>query len=296
VIEIPSHLPDWVGPEYREFVRDFGLSETVSEEEKAEGIEQVERVILNRGVVRLWRTLSDASIENIFRPREHGNRIQFLAGCIHVGFWGFGHESMPKTRRLHIASRAAKKLSEVKSLLEELSEPDHYSINSIVRDATDEFVEDRFRTELESFNLIWNADGHDFVSPEILRLAIPAISRVAKNFYGDAAFWNFGETADILSDGLKQWANRSRSIQKPGHPNARRLFFIRSLVRDFTENFGKLWRGETLELTSVFFDCADLDEAAITKLAPDPRRKRLNQSAKNPHIDSGESIDGDSGP
>jgi hypothetical protein len=57
-------------------------------------------------------------------------------------------------------------------------------------------------------------------------------------------------------------------VTKPDHPNAKRLYFIRSLTRSFVEAYGRPMRKETLALTSIFFDCEGLDEAAMSRLAP----------------------------
>ncbi|MGV8955570.1 MAG: hypothetical protein ACOH2M_31040 [Cypionkella sp.] len=57
-------------------------------------------------------------------------------------------------------------------------------------------------------------------------------------------------------------------IKKPNDRNAKRLYFLRVLTSSLSAEFGSPCRGAALALASVYFDCSDLDEASISKLAP----------------------------
>lgn len=59
-------------------------------------------------------------------------------------------------------------------------------------------------------------------------------------------------------------------LKKPNDPNAKRLYFLRVMTRSFTQVFGRdrPHREATLRLAEIYFDCSDLDEAAVSTLAP----------------------------
>jgi len=62
-------------------------------------------------------------------------------------------------------------------------------------------------------------------------------------------------------------------LAMPNDKNALRLYFIRKLTDWFFREFGKVLRGETLKIASIYFDCSDIDEAALSRLAPNPRER-----------------------
>lgn len=77
------------------------------------------------------------------------------------------------------------------------------------------------------------------------------------------------ETLEMLSEAAEYWKEAgSQPLAKPNHKNAARLYFIRVLTEHFVRSFGKPMRELTLNLTSVYFDCSDIDEAALSNLAP----------------------------
>lgn len=57
-------------------------------------------------------------------------------------------------------------------------------------------------------------------------------------------------------------------IKKPNDPNARRLYFLRTITKKLAYEFGGPCRSVALSLAGVYFDCTDLDEASVSKLAP----------------------------
>lgn len=77
------------------------------------------------------------------------------------------------------------------------------------------------------------------------------------------------EVLEMLSDAAQFWKESgSQPLAKPHHKNAARLYFIRSMTSAFFGKFGRPMRALTLDLASVYFDCDDLDEAALSNLAP----------------------------
>ena len=71
-----------------------------------------------------------------------------------------------------------------------------------------------------------------------------------------------------LVQGATHFAELETIIKKPNDPNARRLYFLRKVTGMLVSEFGSPCRGVALALASAYFDCSDLDEASISKLAP----------------------------
>lgn len=76
------------------------------------------------------------------------------------------------------------------------------------------------------------------------------------------------ELFDTLLEAAELFESMPAKLHRPKNANARRLYFLRSMTYQFQRNFGSPCRKQTLSLASIFFDCADLDEAAVSKLAP----------------------------
>lgn len=73
---------------------------------------------------------------------------------------------------------------------------------------------------------------------------------------------------DLLPIACETWGEDKPILPKPNDPRANRLFFIRMISNWFEEYYDSGLRAQTLALTSVFFDCDDLDPSVISKLAP----------------------------
>ncbi|KQZ56447.1 hypothetical protein ASD53_12935 [Lysobacter sp. Root559] len=73
---------------------------------------------------------------------------------------------------------------------------------------------------------------------------------------------------EALISGAERFAESDTLLKKPNDKNADRLYFIRSLNRKFCVEFRSPCRAAVLALTSEYFDVTDLDEAALSKLAP----------------------------
>jgi len=80
--------------------------------------------------------------------------------------------------------------------------------------------------------------------------------------------FNLGAIFDAIRCGADYFSTREPIIKKPNDKNANRLHFIRKLNNSLCDEFGSPCRSAALVLTSAFFDCSDLDEAALSKLAP----------------------------
>ena len=88
------------------------------------------------------------------------------------------------------------------------------------------------------------------------------------------------EILAMLADAAQWWEEDGKqTLAKPNHKNAARLYFIRELTKHFVSYYGKPLRDLTLTLTSVYFDCSDLDVAALSHLAP------VSEQMKHRHRD-----------
>lgn len=79
---------------------------------------------------------------------------------------------------------------------------------------------------------------------------------------------DFDEIMNSLIYACDHWDELPTKLHRPAGANAKRLYFLRAMTNHFQRHFGTPCRKQTLALASVFFDCSDLDEATISKLAP----------------------------
>jgi hypothetical protein len=79
---------------------------------------------------------------------------------------------------------------------------------------------------------------------------------------------DFDEIMKVLIDASEHFEELPTKLHRPAGVNARRLYFLRAMTNHFQRSLGAPCRKQTLALASIFFDCSDLDEAAISKLAP----------------------------
>lgn len=87
---------------------------------------------------------------------------------------------------------------------------------------------------------------------------------------------NMDDVLAAIVEGGEWFAESQTLIKKPNDPNAKRLYFLRMLTRKLCDEFGSPCRAASLALTSVYFDCGDLSEASISKLAPVEKRKPVD--------------------
>lgn len=82
-------------------------------------------------------------------------------------------------------------------------------------------------------------------------------------------------------DEAAEWvADTDTVIKKPNDSNAKRLYFLRKITGALVGEFGSPCRSAALALASVYFDCSDLDEAAVSKLAPVVKPQPVEISAE----------------
>lgn len=79
---------------------------------------------------------------------------------------------------------------------------------------------------------------------------------------------DLGALFDAIKYGAELFSQQETIVKKPNDKNASRLYFIRKLNRSLCSEFDSPCRSAALAITSAFFDCSDLDEAALSKLAP----------------------------
>lgn len=262
-MNFPDWTPKWVAEEFRQDFSDIGVQEndwTGGDEQSRDWLVQV----INSPDARIvWESLDK------FPEREA--RLAELAAFIWSAHWGFGHVATKKSEREKIAKDARKHVAALVVSLDRMTKQDWFAMNSTVGSFVDVSVPKRVRNAVEDFHRIYNddPDSPGYVPIDTLQRAMPAIQQVAKFFVGDAIWVDLQyHLLEGLCGSLDKWADSDAIVTKPDHPNAKRLYFLRSLTSSFVEAYGRPMRKETLALASVFFDCEGLDEAAISRLAP----------------------------
>lgn len=92
------------------------------------------------------------------------------------------------------------------------------------------------------------------------------------------------EALETIAQGSQMWKEFASDppLAKPNHKNADRLYFIRRMTSHFVRSYGRPLREVTLGLASIYFDCDDLEVAALSNLAPvNPKHKKLYESRKS---------------
>lgn len=85
--------------------------------------------------------------------------------------------------------------------------------------------------------------------------------------------YDLGAFFDAIRCGADSFSRQETIVKKPNDKNANRLHFIRKLNKALCGEFDSPCRSAALVITSALFDCSDLDEAALSKLAPRSRAK-----------------------
>lgn len=260
-MEFPSWTPQWVRDE---FVQLSQSEDWIEDPHDSESKDLIATVIQSPESRMIWESLGRM-------PAKGNNRVAELASFVWAAHWGFGHNAIKKAEKAKIARDARRHAEALIACLSKLTTQDYFALNSIVGSFADISMTRRMPEAVNDFHMIWNddPDAATFVPQDTIRRAAPAIHRIASNaisecLYSDAAYHLLGG----LCGSLDKWADRQHEVTKPDHKNAKRLYFIRAISHDFNANYGRPLRKETLALASVFFDCSDLDEAAISRLAP----------------------------
>ncbi|BCT93522.1 hypothetical protein LYSHEL_25460 [Lysobacter helvus] len=71
-----------------------------------------------------------------------------------------------------------------------------------------------------------------------------------------------------VNDAVSGWATTKPIVERPNSGDAERRYFLRRFTYLFRYWYGQPLRANTLAVTSIFFDCSDLDESTVATLAP----------------------------
>lgn len=78
----------------------------------------------------------------------------------------------------------------------------------------------------------------------------------------------YEDTLRVLEAAVDEWSRQPPITSRPRAPTAARLVLIRDLTKRFKSRFGSPLRSSVLAVVGVFYDCSDMDESTIAKLAP----------------------------
>lgn len=169
-------------------------------------------------------------------------------------------EMMTRSERLAIASRIEKHANGLRESLAELMQENGaycFPIQPILsRHSVLAAANDAMR---------WK-DSPEYQDNE---LAMAILHRTRFAIY-DAIGGHLPLLLHTLVDAANHLAEMESKLHRPANINARRLYFLRYMTNILHREIGKPCRNIVLELASMYFDCSDLDEAAISKLAPVP--------------------------
>jgi hypothetical protein len=197
--------------------------------------------------------------ETVERPSVTDIRL-FLFGTVEYAMRGPGvSERMTAAERKKKAQRIQ---AAVKALSDEL-EPFFNSYASIPF---------QFQAHMDSLALDIAADHANALRADDVEVSEEEEHRARYTVY-DLLMNRPGDYLDTLSEAAEWWGRTETLLGKPNHPNAERLYFIKVVTNAFCREFGKPLRAVTLALTSVYFDTGGLDEAALAKIAPEPKPK-----------------------
>lgn len=268
----PRWIPEWVIKESTQFTSEV-IAELFWSPEMPSWIE---KVITSERLKATWLSLGSQS----FNDRWNEGRLYSLYIHLEEGLSGFERNTMTKAEREKISSsieELAKKLAEqIESLVPLGGNPKwaEYFFNSKMADCAKDHVTkgiessakyllqeipERFESERKS--------GMPLSDLEIenLRPAMQSVSEwlVLQAIWGDLPF-----TLKYLAQTAHEFGEFPQFIKMPNHPNAKRLYFIRTLTGYFLQHYGRPLRKECLMLTSVYFECDDIEESDLSRLAP----------------------------
>lgn len=124
-----------------------------------------------------------------------------------------------------------------------------------------------FQPALSRFSVLAAVDDYETWKDFFADDPRPVIHRARFAIYY-AVTQALGDLLANLEWAADEFGQQQAKVSRPNNPNARRLYFLRFLTDRFMREVGAPCRRATLELASMFFDCSDLDEAAVSKLAP----------------------------
>lgn len=203
-----------------------------------------------------YQRIIDLASKGVFRRPTRSDTAETVVWHAAIrGALGPDHsEKLTKKERLRLASSVRRSATELRESLEVVlagGVPYQFQANldGLALDATNSFAEtfeEHKRGELEE------ADHFNTSRFAIYHLLMDGLPELLETIV-ESADW---------------WGAQEQYLAKPNHPNAERLYFIRRATETFYLYFGQPMRELTLELTSVYFDCSDLSEADLSRLAP----------------------------
>lgn len=267
MVKRPKWLPDWVWDQYLDCIATFDAPED------AEYRDVVTRIATSLGCRGVWGSLDrrrgvaqkrrkELLLRQFpgrkIRPAmfEVGPELNDIASVAQGALHEFkGYVRMSKSERGLVGRRIVSLTQKLRGELNSLAGGNHWGI--LPNEITDEigrwtgsYIEDYFAKTKER-----SRDHRDGF--------VIGIS---------AAVWNFMEVLDSIERGATNFGSSQPQIHKPNKSTAERQFFIQQLTRHFNNTYGTPLRDCTLAITSVFYDCGDLDKSAIAQLAPSRSR------------------------
>lgn len=198
--------------------------------------------LAEKGVPRVAPNSSKVKESIVWRAAERGARGPMPS------------ERMTRQKRTKLARTITKSSGELRSALEQ---------------AFAELVPYQFQSMLDALALSSTcAYAQRFPEDKQNELEENDTFHYARFAIYDLLMQGLPDLLETLESAAAQWGEEEQYLAKPNHPNSKRLYFIRRATEIFCIEFGQPMRELTLALTSVYFDCSDLTEADLSRLAP----------------------------
>lgn len=255
--------PQWVRDEYQELLS--------SELPDGPGWREHVDVVMTQGLpVKVWKQLTPRDDYCPKHPSEYFlyRFTTYLNGAVRQFD---GEFRMTKAERIKSAEKLSRLSDELAATLRDLKRMhsrgllpmafrDHF-LRPVSDAVADEFLARRGVTFPESVHIDDSSDSSESETGYV----------VDQGDVADAvehAYLNMELALDEFGKAARLWRNQGQAVAKPNDANAARLHFLRTITFFFMRQFGRPQREATIAVTQLFFDCSEIDEALLSRLAP----------------------------
>jgi hypothetical protein len=173
------------------------------------------------------------------------------------------HEAATQSQRRLLATRTARAIEDLRDVLREVDLEEEGGLPQLSSELS--------RAQDKHFQATWDrlvqseSDPANERAPEI---DLSESARMTASLVSSVGPLSPEIVLQCLESAITAWSAESPLVPRPGRPNAERLRFIRGMTSHFRKRYGTPLRAAVLAIAGCFFDCTDLSESDIAKLAP----------------------------
>lgn len=258
--EQPRWVPDWIWVEYLSGMK--GDYPPPSYSHQKDTCELLSHLLSSPQCGTLWPTLERHSLK-----RTHADHFGFrmnhlleLTDEVQRALYGLaGYNRMTKSERTKVSANIVKRVSQLRALLMQLSGINDVSGHSSGILPLAVLLPPEFPLAASQLSDERFEENRAHIPPEFQDVA----KGVMMGCYVDPL-----EALKAIERGAEEFGKSRPVVPRPNLDSANRTYFIRTISNYFFAAYGTPLRAATLAVTSVFFDCGDLDESAVAQLAP----------------------------